>query len=70
MTLCAKYILVIIIIIIIILKPSSDVCSDVVAHDFDLLFDGQIFESKQFGRLKVIVLQTVTDRANITIANI
>ena len=35
----------------------------------DVYFQGQIFESSTLGSSYVIISQTVTDRANITIAN-
>ena len=33
-------------------KPSNDVFSDVVAHDLELFFEGQRFESRQFRLIK------------------
>ena len=33
-------------------KPPNDVFGDVVIHDLDLIFEGQIFESKPFGKSK------------------
>ena len=48
------------------LKLTSDLpsCNSLGAHDLDLLFEGQRFESRPFGRLNLVISQTVTDIAN------
>ena len=53
------------IIIKIIKELFNDVLKDIVAHDLDLLFEGQRFESRHFGRLNVIISQTVTDEQTL-----
>ena len=48
---------------------SNDILGDVVAHDFDLL---KVKDPNRdhFGILNVIIPQTVTDNANITITHL
>ena len=49
--------------------PSNDVFIDAVTHYIDLLLKVKNSNRDDCGRLKVIIAQTATDRANITIAN-
>ena len=50
-------------------SQSNNVLGDAVAHDLDLLLKVKDSTRDHFGRLNVIILQTVADRANITIVN-
>ena len=51
-------------------KQSNNVFGDIVAHDRDLLLKVKDLNRDNFSTLNVVILQRMTDKANITTANI